>query len=126
MRPNVVPTPVTPDAYTTTGGVPLSFDEPERVEISTVKKARKFVSESAVLKQLDKRADGVSPQSNLKNAIKLIRAHPSWNVPPVLFYDEFSMQIRPRTRHRGKRSREFGPIPTISGPRIGCSDTRSS
>ncbi len=57
MRPNVVPTPVTPDAYTTTGGVPLSFDEPERVEISTVKKARKFVSESAVLKQLDKRAD---------------------------------------------------------------------
>ncbi len=74
------------------GGVPLVFDDAPKNE--PVKKPRKFASTTDVLKHLDKRADGTTPQSNLKNSIKLLRAHPAWNVPPVLFYDEFGLKIQ--------------------------------
>ena len=78
------------------GGIPLAFSEPAQEP----KKNRGRISASsdiqAVKKQLDTKADGVTPQSNLKNAIRLLRFHPAWNVPEVLFYDEFSLQIYTR------------------------------
>jgi putative DNA primase/helicase len=81
------------------GGIPLDF-EPMKAEPAPEPKPEKkakrgpFADVRAVMALLDKNKNG-DPQSNLKNAIRLLRFHPAWNVPApgVLFYDEFSLQI---------------------------------
>lgn len=65
----------------------------EREQKPKREKRRTFTNPAAVLAQLDKNANG-DPQSNLKNAIRLLRFHPSWNAPEVLYFDEFSLEIR--------------------------------
>lgn len=86
------------------GGVPVDFDEPfiPEPEPTTPEpeakpkpkpKKKAFFNEGSIKQFLDCKENG-RPESNLKNAIRLLQVHYDWL--DTLAYDEFSMAIRLR------------------------------
>lgn len=78
----------------------LTAEEIAEVLVTTESKRSKkekkiipFVNIKDVINKLDTTANGTI-QSNLKNAIRLLRYHPAWNCPEVLYFDSFALEIR--------------------------------
>jgi len=92
------------------------LSEPEPKPQKAERKRKPAADVRAVLNLLDQ-TDSGKPQSNLKNAIKLLRYHPAWNAPEVLYYDEFSLQIC---------TRNTPPWPKTPGPWTDTDDIRAA